>query len=42
MQSVYLDGGWPTMWLLDENLEIIVAPGSGNDFYQALNAAGEL
>ncbi|MFT5586396.1 MAG: hypothetical protein ACI9VR_003994 [Cognaticolwellia sp.] len=42
MQSLYLDGGWPSIWLLDENLEIIVAPGGGQDFYQALNAAGEL
>lgn len=41
MESVYLDGGWPTMWLLDENLTIIAGPTDAN-FYQALNDAGAL
>ena len=33
----YLDGGWPTIFVLDGNMDIGVVPGSGNKFYQALD-----
>ena len=38
----YLDGGWPTMFLLDGNMDIGMVPGSGNNFYQALSYVDSL
>jgi hypothetical protein len=33
----YLSGGWPTIFVLDGNMDVGVVPGGGNDFYKALD-----
>ena len=39
--NVYLQGGWPTMILLDEDLNIVSMPTDA-DYYQAVTDAGSL
>jgi len=36
-KNSYLSGGWPTVFVIDGNMNIGVVPGGGNNFYKALD-----
>jgi thiol-disulfide isomerase/thioredoxin len=40
--SFFLDAGWPSVYIYGPDLDLILAPGAGNRYYQALDYANEL